>query len=137
MLISRKMEITYSKRNTSMMEFSAIDEQGEMGCADEVGRRATVRSIERNLDRYDWNLASSHKSQSNVSCSSGCYFWRSHRRSSFMKSPRTNKSMLIPDPKGDSRVKEAETAGVKSVPALVMNGAAFHINFGAGIDALK
>ena len=35
------------------------------------------------------------------------------------------------------RVKEAEAAGVKSVPALVMNGAAFHINFGAGIDALK
>jgi glutaredoxin len=36
-----------------------------------------------------------------------------------------------------SQVKEAEAAGVKSVPALVMNGAAFHINFGAGIDALK
>ena len=35
------------------------------------------------------------------------------------------------------RVAEAEAAGVKSVPALVMNGAAFHINFGAGIDALK
>jgi hypothetical protein len=36
-----------------------------------------------------------------------------------------------------SRVKEAEAAVVKSVPALVMNGAAFHINFGAGINALK
>ncbi len=36
-----------------------------------------------------------------------------------------------------SRVGEAEAAGVKSVPALVMNGAAFHINFGAGLDALK
>ena len=35
------------------------------------------------------------------------------------------------------RVKEAVAAGVKSVPALVMNGAAFHINFGASIDALK
>jgi hypothetical protein len=34
-------------------------------------------------------------------------------------------------------VKEAEAAGVKSVPALVMNEAVFHINFGAGIDALK
>jgi hypothetical protein len=34
-------------------------------------------------------------------------------------------------------VKEAEAAGVKSVPALVMNGVAFHIDFGAGIDALK
>lgn len=36
-----------------------------------------------------------------------------------------------------SRVAEAEAAGVKSVPALVMDGAAFHINFGAGIEALK
>jgi glutaredoxin len=36
-----------------------------------------------------------------------------------------------------SRLKEAESAGVKSVPALVMGGAAFHINFGAGIDALR
>ncbi len=36
-----------------------------------------------------------------------------------------------------SRLKEAESSGVKSVPALVMDGAAFHINFGAGIEALK
>jgi len=36
-----------------------------------------------------------------------------------------------------SRLKAAESAGVKSVPALVMDGAAFHINFGAGIEALK
>ena len=36
-----------------------------------------------------------------------------------------------------SRLQDAEAAGVKSVPALVMDGAAFHINFGAGIDALK
>lgn len=36
-----------------------------------------------------------------------------------------------------SRVGEAEAAGVKSVPALVMDGTAFHINFGAGIEALK
>lgn len=36
-----------------------------------------------------------------------------------------------------ARVKEAESAGVKSVPALVLDGAAFHINFGAGIEALK
>lgn len=36
-----------------------------------------------------------------------------------------------------SRLKEAESAGVKSVPALVMDGATFHINFGAGIEALK
>lgn len=36
-----------------------------------------------------------------------------------------------------SRLKEARSAGVKSVPALVMDGAAFHINFGAGIEALE
>ncbi|SDY94741.1 thioredoxin family protein [Nitrosomonas sp. Nm58] len=36
-----------------------------------------------------------------------------------------------------SRIGEAEAAGVKSVPALVMDGAAFHINFGASIDDLK
>ena len=36
-----------------------------------------------------------------------------------------------------SRMREAESVGVKSVPALVMDGAAFHINFGAGLEALK
>lgn len=36
-----------------------------------------------------------------------------------------------------ARVQEAEAAGVRSVPALVLAGAAFHINFGAGIEALK
>lgn len=40
---------------------------------------------------------------------------------------------------GDSkqRLKEAEQAGVKSVPALLLDGAVFHINFGAGLEALK
>lgn len=36
-----------------------------------------------------------------------------------------------------ARLKDAESAGVKSVPALVMDGAAFHINYGAGIEALR
>jgi glutaredoxin len=36
-----------------------------------------------------------------------------------------------------SRLPEAEKAGVKSVPALVIDGSAYHINFGAGIEALK
>lgn len=35
------------------------------------------------------------------------------------------------------RLKEAEAAGVKSVPALVLDGLPFHINFGAGLEALK
>lgn len=32
---------------------------------------------------------------------------------------------------------EAERAGVKSVPALVLNGQVFHINHGADLAALK
>ncbi len=36
-----------------------------------------------------------------------------------------------------TRVAEAEKAGVKSVPALVIAGAAYHINFGAGIEVLR
>lgn len=36
-----------------------------------------------------------------------------------------------------SRVAEAERAGVKSVPALVLGGLPFHINFGASLDVLK
>ncbi len=36
-----------------------------------------------------------------------------------------------------SRLAEAETAGVKSVPALVIEKTPFHINFGASIDDLK
>lgn len=35
------------------------------------------------------------------------------------------------------RIAEAETAGVKSVPALALDGQVFHINFGASIDDLK
>lgn len=34
------------------------------------------------------------------------------------------------------RVAEAEAAGVKSVPALVIDGAAYHINFGADLTLL-
>lgn len=36
-----------------------------------------------------------------------------------------------------SRVAEAEQAGVKSVPALVLGGTVYHINFGASLEALK
>ena len=35
------------------------------------------------------------------------------------------------------RLPEAENAGVKSVPALVIQDAVYHINFGAGIEALR
>jgi glutaredoxin len=37
----------------------------------------------------------------------------------------------------NSRVAEAEKAGVESVPALVVGGKPFHINFGAPLSALK
>ena len=36
-----------------------------------------------------------------------------------------------------SRVAEAERAGVKSVPALVLDAQAYHINYGADLSALK
>ena len=35
------------------------------------------------------------------------------------------------------RISEAENAGVKSVPALVMDDQVYHINFGASIEDLK
>lgn len=36
-----------------------------------------------------------------------------------------------------NRLAEAEAAGVESVPALVIDGQAFHINFGASLTDLK
>lgn len=36
-----------------------------------------------------------------------------------------------------SRLVEAERAGVKSVPALLLAGQPYHINFGASLDALR
>jgi hypothetical protein len=35
------------------------------------------------------------------------------------------------------RLSEAETLGVISVPALVIDGTPFHINFGASLDDVK
>jgi hypothetical protein len=35
------------------------------------------------------------------------------------------------------RVFEAQRTGVKSVPALVLDNHAYHINFGASLDTLK
>ena len=35
------------------------------------------------------------------------------------------------------RVAEAERAGIKSVPALVVGGQTLHLNFGAALSALK
>jgi Glutaredoxin. len=35
------------------------------------------------------------------------------------------------------RIDEAEAAGVNSVPALVLDGEVFHINFGANLADLK
>jgi glutaredoxin len=36
-----------------------------------------------------------------------------------------------------SRIAEAEKAGVKSVPALLVEGSPFHINFGASLEDVK
>lgn len=38
--------------------------------------------------------------------------------------------------KDKARLGEARAAGVKSVPALVLDGAAYHINFGAALTDL-
>ncbi|OJU52430.1 MAG: thioredoxin [Brevundimonas sp. 67-6] len=35
------------------------------------------------------------------------------------------------------RLDEAEAAGVKSVPAIVLGGAVYHINHGADLSALR
>lgn len=35
------------------------------------------------------------------------------------------------------RIEDARAAGVKSVPALVLDGAPFHINFGAALSDLQ
>ena len=37
----------------------------------------------------------------------------------------------------NSRISEAESLGVKSVPALMLDNNVFHINFGASIADLK
>ena len=36
-----------------------------------------------------------------------------------------------------SRITEAEQAGIQSVPALLLDGATFHINFGASLADVK
>ena len=36
-----------------------------------------------------------------------------------------------------SRIGEAESAGVQSVPALVLDGNVYHINFGASMEDVK
>jgi glutaredoxin len=36
-----------------------------------------------------------------------------------------------------SRIAEAEKAGIDSVPALVLEGKPFHINFGASLEDVK
>ncbi|HLR70201.1 MAG TPA: thioredoxin family protein [Pseudogracilibacillus sp.] len=36
-----------------------------------------------------------------------------------------------------SRISEAESAEVKSVPALVMDGQTYHINYGASMEEVK
>ncbi len=39
--------------------------------------------------------------------------------------------------KDPGRLEEGERAGVKSVPALVIDGAPYHVNFGASLSDLK
>ena len=39
--------------------------------------------------------------------------------------------------KDSSRINEAESSGVKSVPAHMIEGNTYHVNFGASINELK
>ncbi|EGR2797502.1 thioredoxin family protein [Vibrio navarrensis] len=39
--------------------------------------------------------------------------------------------------KESGRISEAERLGVKSVPALVIDGNVFHINYGASLEQVK
>jgi glutaredoxin len=51
--------------------------------------------------------------------------------------PRQYEVEIVHLGQAKGRIAEAEAAGVKSVPALVLDGTPFHINFGAALDALK
>jgi hypothetical protein len=94
MLIARKMGINYSKRNSSMMEFTAIDERREVAGDDEASRLATVRTGERRLDRYHWNLASSHRRRNRMyRARLAAAFGEAVEDLFFIKSPRTNKTI--------------------------------------------
>ena len=61
MLITCKMEINYSERASSMLEFAAINESGELACINRADPGPTARSGERKLDRSDWILAGRHR----------------------------------------------------------------------------
>lgn len=51
--------------------------------------------------------------------------------------PQRYKVEIVHLGEAKARVAEAEALGVKSVPALVIDGAPFHINFGADISVLR
>ncbi|OWP51693.1 glutaredoxin family protein [Pseudomonas nitroreducens] len=52
--------------------------------------------------------------------------------------PLLNREVEVVHLGGQSpRVAEAEAAGVKSVPALVVDGQVLHLNFGAALADLK
>ena len=98
MLNACKTGINYSKHDSSMREFTAIDESRRWHTTMKL-----VAALQSGLMKEigwirlepDWT---SQASQSNVLCSAGCYFRRSRHRYSFMKISCTNKSILKPDP---------------------------------------
>ncbi len=51
--------------------------------------------------------------------------------------PRTYEVEVVHLGEARGRIAEAEAAGVKSVPALVIDGQPYHINFGASLSDLK
>jgi len=61
----------------------------------------------------------------------------SYADTSILTAPMRRK-MCSPDAyEQKNRIAEAEAAGVKSVPALVIGGDPFHINFGAALADLR
>jgi glutaredoxin len=51
--------------------------------------------------------------------------------------PKTFDVEIVHLGQNKSRLAEAEAAGVKSVPAFVIDGRAYHINHGADLSALR
>ncbi len=51
--------------------------------------------------------------------------------------PRKYELEIVHFGNAPDRIDEAEKAGVRSVPALLLNGTAFHINHGASMAEVK
>ena len=68
----------------------------------------------------------------------GCPIWvDAERRFAEKLDPSQYEVEIVHLGETKARIAEAEAAGVKSVPAFVIDGQPYHINFGADLSALK